>query len=163
MDTPLTMSQCINVNAWSFMRSELIITMFPAHKWLQNSPFWVDGPFKDVRAAPPAGPLLMSLRPGAGALDTSPAEAETPANQDTEYPPDIIADLQDWTEDDTQSHDWISSRTCCDLNRTGPSEVRRKQRSCHEVFSKVRGRNALCLTLTGVASPRSAGATQAER
>ncbi|XP_051735211.1 coronin-2B isoform X1 [Ctenopharyngodon idella] len=74
------------------------------------------------------GPLLMSLRPGAEALDTSPTETETPANQDTEYPPDLITDLQDWTEDDTQSHDWISSRTCCDLNRTEPSEVSLRQR-----------------------------------
>ncbi|KAK2886035.1 hypothetical protein Q8A67_016872 [Cirrhinus molitorella] len=56
------------------------------------------------------GPLLMSLRPAAEALDTRPSETETSANQDAEQPPDLIADLQDWTEDDTQSHDWISSR-----------------------------------------------------
>ncbi|XP_077097983.1 coronin-2B [Siphateles boraxobius] len=92
------------------------------------------------------GPLLMSLRPGAKALDSteanqdaehppdiialdsSPTEAETPANQDAAHPPDIIADLQDWTEDDTESHDWISSRTCSDLSRTEPSEV-----SCHQI------------------------------
>ncbi|KTG36223.1 hypothetical protein cypCar_00040960 [Cyprinus carpio] len=55
------------------------------------------------------GPLLMSLRPAAKALDTWPTEPETPANQHAEPPPDLIADLRDWTEDDTQSHDWISS------------------------------------------------------
>lgn len=110
-----------------------------------------------------AGPLLMSLRPGAKALDST--EEETPANQDAEHPPDIIADLQDWTEDDTESHDWISSRTCSDLSRTEPSEVRRKQRSGHVVFSQVRGCNAVHLNLAGVVSPdsESAGATQAER
>lgn len=51
----------------------------------------------------------MSLRPAAKALDTWPTEPETPANQHAEPPPDLIADLRDWTEDDTQSHDWISS------------------------------------------------------
>ncbi|XP_043088538.1 coronin-2B isoform X2 [Puntigrus tetrazona] len=57
------------------------------------------------------GPLLMSLRPTDEALDPCPSEPETPANQDAEHQnPDIIADLQDWTEDDTQSHDWTSSR-----------------------------------------------------
>ncbi|CAM4673649.1 unnamed protein product [Leuciscus chuanchicus] len=92
----------------------------------------------------------MSLRPGAKALDSteeetpanqdaehppdiialdsSPTEAETPANQDAEHPPDIITDLQDWTEDDTKSHDWISSRTRSDLSWTEPSEV-----SCHQI------------------------------
>ncbi|XP_016116016.1 coronin-2B isoform X2 [Sinocyclocheilus grahami] len=56
------------------------------------------------------GPLLMSLRPAAKALHTCPIESEAPANQDAEPAPDIIADLRDWTEDDTQSHDWTSSR-----------------------------------------------------
>ncbi|KAG1960471.1 coronin-2B [Pimephales promelas] len=94
------------------------------------------------------GPLMMSLRPGAKALDSTEAEtpanqdaehppdiialdsteAETPANQDAEHPPDIIADLQDWTEDDTESYDWISSRTCSDLSRAEPAEV-----SCHQI------------------------------
>ncbi|RXN08474.1 coronin-2B-like isoform X2 [Labeo rohita] len=87
---------------------EDIYPMTAANEPAMTPDEWLMGQNKDRSA--PVGPLLMSLRPAAEALGTCPSETETAADQDAEQPPDIIADLQDWTEDDTQSHDWISSR-----------------------------------------------------
>ncbi|KAA0706437.1 Coronin-2A [Triplophysa tibetana] len=57
------------------------------------------------------GPVLMSLRPGGKDLQTCHVTShdEPLRCQDTRRRHDIIVDTREWTEDDTQSLDWISS------------------------------------------------------
>ncbi|XP_051515087.1 coronin-2A [Myxocyprinus asiaticus] len=98
------------------------------------------------------GPVLMSLRPAARPLEPcttetlSSLQTNTLTNQDTECPSDIIMDLHDWTEDDTQSLDWSSAHTRSDLNWTkavfylpaGPErEVRLKHLSSNDCVRHI--------------------------
>lgn len=71
-----------------------------------------------------AGPVLMSLRPGV--KDPQPCHNITSSDeqlrcQDTQRLHDIIIDTCEWIEDDTQSHDWISSHALTDVDWTKPS------------------------------------------
>lgn len=81
------------------------------------------------------GPVLMSLRPGV--KDLQPYHITSPDEQlCTQHLHDIIIDTSEWTEDDTQSQDWIST----DVNWTKPS---RRETELHESsvrsISEVRG------------------------
>lgn len=72
------------------------------------------------------GPVLMSLRPGG--KDLQPCHITSHDGplrcQDTRHLHDIILDTREWTEDDTQSLDWISSHTLTKSSRreTEPHE-----------------------------------------
>ncbi|XP_056306036.1 coronin-2A [Danio aesculapii] len=80
---------------------EDIYPMTAANEPAMTASEWLTGQNK--------GPLLMSLRPKSEWFDACLTETEQAANQNTEQPPpDLLADLRDWTEDDTQSQNWTS-------------------------------------------------------
>ncbi|XP_055045474.2 coronin-2A isoform X1 [Misgurnus anguillicaudatus] len=62
------------------------------------------------------GPLLVSLRPKSKEVQTHIIQPPDAGQQNPKC--EVIVDERDWTEDDTQSHDWISARTLSDVDWT---------------------------------------------